>query len=82
MGFDVVVTDWRLGTQNSQSLLEAAKDGSGVPVVVVSGYVAEALQAYEPFADIYLEKPVDPEELVQIVDALLKNRFGRGQSQA
>jgi two-component system, OmpR family, response regulator MprA len=73
--FDAVVTDWRLGAENGYSLLQAAKFGAGVPVVVVSGYVAEALKAYEPFADIYLEKPVNPEELVQIVDALLRNRL-------
>jgi DNA-binding response OmpR family regulator len=72
--FDAIVTDWRLGAQNGHSLLETAKGGAGVPVVVVSGYVAEALRGYEPFADIYLEKPVNPKELVQIVDALLKNR--------
>lgn len=81
-GFDAIVTAWRLGTENGHSLLEAAKDGVGVPVVVVSNYVAEALRGYEPFADIYLEKPVDPSELVQIIDALLRDRLGPGRSDA
>jgi DNA-binding response OmpR family regulator len=45
---------------------------STMPVVVVSGYVAEAFQAAEPLADLYLEKPVNPEELVTIVNELLK----------
>jgi DNA-binding response OmpR family regulator len=80
--FDAIVTDWRLGAQNGHSLLETAKGGTGVPVVVVSGYVAEALRGYEPFADIYLEKPVNPRELVQIVDALLKNRSVHARSDA
>ena len=44
-----------------------------MPVVVVSGYVAEAFQAAEPLADLYLEKPVNPEELVTIVNELLKS---------
>jgi DNA-binding response OmpR family regulator len=47
-----------------------------MPVVVVSGYVAEAFQAAEPLADLYLEKPVNPEELVTIVNELLKGGEG------
>jgi DNA-binding response OmpR family regulator len=73
--FDAVVTDWRMGTQNGHSLLEVAKSGKGVPVIVVSGYVGEAMRGFEPFADIYLEKPVNPAELLQILDALLKSRL-------
>lgn len=72
--FDAVVTDWRMGTQNGHSLLKVAKSGTDVPVIVVSGYVGEAMRGYEPFADIYLEKPVNPAELLQILDALLKSR--------
>lgn len=73
--FEAVVTDWRMGTQNGHSLLEVAKSGTDVPVIVVSGYVEEAMRGYEPFADIYLEKPVNPTELVKILDALLRSRL-------
>jgi CheY-like chemotaxis protein len=70
--FDAVVTDWRLGDGDGRAVVEAAKRHSYVPVVVVSGYVAEAFQAAEPLADLYLEKPVNPDELVTIVNELLK----------
>jgi DNA-binding response OmpR family regulator len=70
--YDAVVTDWRLGDANGRSIVQAAKSHSTMPVVVVSGYVAEAFQAAEPLADLYLEKPVNPEELVTIVNELLK----------
>lgn len=70
--FDAVVTDWRLGDDNGRAVVQAAKSHSTMPVVVVSGYVSEAFQAAEPLADLYLEKPVNPEELVTIVNELLK----------
>jgi two-component system response regulator HydG len=70
--YDAVVTDWRLGDANGRAIVQAAKTRSTMPVVVVSGYVAEAFQAAEPLADLYLEKPVNPDELVTIVNELLK----------
>ncbi len=70
--YDAAVTDWRLGDANGRAVVEAAKDHTNVPVVVVSGYVNDAFQAAEPLADLYLEKPVNPEELVTIVNELLK----------
>ncbi len=70
--YDAVVTDWRLGDANGRAVVQVAKNMSQMPVVVVSGYVAEAFQAAEPLADLYLEKPVNPEELVTIVNELLK----------
>jgi DNA-binding response OmpR family regulator len=70
--YDAVVTDWRLGDASGRAVVQAAKNNNRMPVVVVSGYVAEAFQAAEPLADLYLEKPVNPEELVTIVNELLK----------
>lgn len=69
--FDAVVTDWRLGQKCGHVIVQAAKSNPHMPVVVVSGYVAEAFHAAEPLADLYLEKPVNPEELVKIVNTLL-----------
>jgi CheY-like chemotaxis protein len=70
--FDAVVTDWRLGADSGHSVVMAAKLRSATPVVVVSGYVGEAYQAAKPLADLYLEKPANPEELVTIVNELLR----------
>jgi DNA-binding response OmpR family regulator len=74
--FDAVVTDWRLGGDSGRSVVQAARRTSqlAVPVIVISGYVAEAFQAAEPLADLYLEKPADPRELVQVLEALLRAR--------
>lgn len=81
--FDAVVTDWRIGAQDAHSILEAAKNYASGPVVVVSGFVEEAFQASEPLADLYLEKPVNPEELVQIVAALLRTaKAAEGSNEA
>jgi DNA-binding NtrC family response regulator len=66
-----VVTDWRLGSSSGHSVVMAANQAA-TPVVVVSGYVGEAYQAAKPLADLYLEKPANPEELVTIVNELLK----------
>ena len=70
--YDAVITDWRLGDADGRAVVQAAKSHSGTPVVVVSGYVTDAFQATEPLADLYLEKPVNPKELVTIVNELLK----------
>ncbi|HEY0759530.1 MAG TPA: response regulator [Acidisarcina sp.] len=70
-GYDAVVTDWRLGEESGRTIVEAAKLTSSTPVVVVSGFVSEAFQAAEPLADLYLDKPFDPQELVKIIHTLL-----------
>jgi len=72
--YDAVVTDWRLGDDDGHSVVQAAKLNSTIPVIVVSGFVSEAFVAPEPLADLYLEKPIDPNELVLVVNHLLKIR--------
>src|SRR5271157_919238 len=69
--FDLVVTDWRLGDASGRDIVVAARKLSDTPVVVVSGYVNEAFQAPDPLADYYLEKPVNPDELISIVNDLV-----------
>jgi DNA-binding NtrC family response regulator len=72
--YDAVVTDWRVGEESGRAIVQAARSTPGVPVVVVSGYTVEAFQAAKPLADIYLEKPADARELVQILNTLLEAR--------
>lgn len=72
--FDAVVTDWRLGEGVGRTIIEHAKSRSHVPVIVVSGFVFEAFATAAPLADLYLEKPVDPKELVSMLDTLLRGR--------
>lgn len=75
--FDLVVTDWRLGDASGHDVVVAARKLSDTPVVVISGYVNEAFQAPDPLADYYLEKPVNPEELISIVNDLVNPRGPR-----
>ena len=70
--YDLVVTDWRLGDASGRDVVVAARQLTDTPVIVISGYVNEAFQAAEPLADYYLEKPVNPEELISIVNDLVK----------
>ena len=69
--YDLVITDWRLGAASGQTVVEAAKARAGTPVIVVSGFLAEAGDA-RPAADLYLEKPLHPKQLVAAVNRLLK----------
>ena len=80
IAFDGVVTDWRLGSERGRAIVEAAKAQTAVPVIVVSGFVAEAFRAAEPQADLYLEKPADPRELVKVLDTLLRARTSLNHS--
>ncbi len=75
--FDLVVTDWRLGSASGRDVVMAAHRLERTPVVVISGYVSEAFSAPDPMADYYLEKPVNPEELISVVNDLVqKDRSG------
>lgn len=70
--FDAIVMDWQFGAEDGHSLLQRIKQLTSAPVIVVSGFVSLAYQSSEPTADIYLEKPVDPSELVTILETLLR----------
>lgn len=79
--YDAVVTDWKFARESGRAVVHAAKSEAGLPVIVVSGYVGEAFHAAEPLADIYLEKPADSRELLQVLEILLEVRTQRANRQ-
>ena len=70
--YDAVITDWWLEGKTAQGLIQAVKAKGNTPVVVISGFIAEAFETANPAADLYLDKPVDPAELMEILDVLLR----------
>lgn len=73
--YDAIITDWRLGDmENARSVIETARIDSGALVIVLSGFTAEAFQSSAPAADLYLDKPVNPGELLVILETLLDAR--------
>jgi DNA-binding NtrC family response regulator len=75
--YDLVITDWRLVGASGQAVVEAAKTRAATPVIVVSGFLAEAAEA-QPRADLYLEKPLHPQRLIEAVNRLLE-QAGKSQ---
>jgi DNA-binding response OmpR family regulator len=72
--YDALITDWRLTDGSARGIIQAARLKPETVVIVVSGFVGEAFQASGPPADLYLDKPVGPAELVMIIEALLAER--------
>jgi DNA-binding response OmpR family regulator len=72
--FDAVVTEWQIGDAVGRGIIEQAKSRAQVPVIVVTGLICEAFQGAQPRADLYLEKPIEPGELVSLLDTLLRGR--------
>jgi DNA-binding response OmpR family regulator len=69
--YDLVITEWLRG--DAKALIVAAKS-QGITVIIITGRLAEARASADPPADLYFEKPINPEELVNAVNDLLKGR--------
>jgi|SRR5689334_4956980 CheY-like chemotaxis protein len=72
--YDAVITGWRLDGGTGAAVITAAK-ARGFPVIVVSSYVAEAFQEGSSTADLYLEKPITPEELITAVNDFARKTY-------
>ena len=70
---DVLVVDLNLPGEDGYSLtrrFRAAHPQSGIIMVTAQHKISDKVQGYESGADIYLPKPVDPEELLAAVAAV------------
>jgi DNA-binding NtrC family response regulator len=74
-GVDVVLSDLKLPGESGLALVRHLASG-GPPVLVLTGHgtVASAVECMKAGAADYLLKPVDPEELVLVVERVLANR--------
>ena len=71
---DVIVMDMslpRLDGREAAQKLRADERTRGIPLVLISGYDAEALPANDGLWDHYLGKPCPPEELVTVIGRLV-----------
>src|SRR5690606_31472121 len=84
-GYDVVLTDLRLGTPDGMEVLRAIKEAqprSEVIVMTAYGTIESAVEAMRLGAFDYLQKPFSEPELVLKVEKALESRKLRGQVEA
>ena len=74
-GVDLVLTDLKLPGESGLALVQRLQP-DGPPVVVLTGHgtVTSAVECVKAGAADYLLKPVDPDELVLVVQRALANR--------
>jgi len=75
--FQTVLTDLRLPGRDGMALLAAAKERDpGLPVVVITGHgtVGDAVEAMKAGAYDFIQKPIDPDQLVLVLRRALERR--------
>ncbi|MCU0573953.1 MAG: sigma-54 dependent transcriptional regulator [Syntrophobacteraceae bacterium] len=75
--FNVVVTDLRLGKQSGLDVVRDARELQPLAeIIVITGYssVESAVEAMKEGAYDYLTKPVDPEDLVRIIQKAVEHQ--------
>jgi CheY-like chemotaxis protein len=71
---DVIVMDMslpRLDGREAARLLRADARTRSIPLVMISGYDADALPSNDGLWDQYLGKPCPPEQLVSVIGRLV-----------
>lgn len=84
-GYDIVITDLRLGTPDGLAVLKATKEAqprSEVIVMTAYGTIESAVEAMRLGAFDYLQKPFSEQELLLKVEKALESRKLRGQVEA
>jgi FixJ family two-component response regulator len=72
---DILITDFKMPGMNAAGLLDALRErNASFPVVVMSALETEPTRALvmEKGASAFLPKPVDPDELTQVLEGLRK----------
>ena len=75
VSIDLLIVDLNLPGEDGYSLtrrFRAAQPKVGIVMVTARHKLADKVQGYESGADIYLPKPVDPEELLAAVNAVAR----------
>ena len=76
-GFDVIVSDMKMPKMDGLAFLdELAKNGSEIPVVVMTAYasIQTAVEAMRKGAFDYIQKPFDADEITLLIDRALEHR--------
>lgn len=71
---DVILLDWNLSETTGKEVLQAAKSGdTPIPVIVMSGSKAkiDELQTTASKADLFIEKPTEPDGYIEAVQSTL-----------
>jgi len=76
---DLVISDIMMPQVNGYEFLQQVREDDRfktLPVIFLTarGMTSDRIQGYQAGCDAYLAKPFDPDELVAIVEGLLKNR--------
>ena len=73
---DLVLLDLRLRTEDGMSLARRLRDGSMIPIIMLTGRREEAdrVMGLELGADDYLTKPFSPRELLARIRTVLRRR--------
>jgi DNA-binding NtrC family response regulator len=71
--YNLIITDLRLPGRSGSSMLELA---AGIPVIIMTSYatVTSAVDAMKSGAADYIAKPFDHDEMVMLVDKVLKEK--------
>ena len=84
---DVVVTDLTMPELDGAAATRQLKDNvrtAGVPIVVLSGYIDRAWEAYRAGCHTFLTKPCLPEVLLNVIDSAVRDEqssSGGGQGE-